>query len=59
MPLPTDTTARWLRWAAGAAVSLLAVMAAVFLAGLSEALFVGWAIGMTLAATLILFQGRR
>jgi hypothetical protein len=47
----------WVWWGVGAGISLLCVVAAVFLAGMHAALLLGWAVGMVIAAALMLFRG--
>jgi hypothetical protein len=51
-----DTGRPWIRWATGATLTLIAALVAVFWGGFHSALLLGWAVGMILAATLILFR---
>ncbi|MGE0223080.1 MAG: hypothetical protein AB7F35_31150 [Acetobacteraceae bacterium] len=55
---PESMAAPWVRWAILAVVTLAVVIVAVVWGGMSGALLVGWAVGMALAATLILFRRR-
>ncbi len=49
-------TQMWVWWAVGAVISFVAVGAAVFMAGMNPALLFGWAIGMIIAALLLIFK---
>lgn len=49
-------TQMWIWWGVGAVISFVAVAAAVFLAGLNPALLFGWAVGMIIAALLLIFK---
>lgn len=53
-----DVTMRWVWWAVAAVISFVAVVAAVFVAHMHGALLLGWAIGMIVAATIMLFKRR-
>ena len=53
-----ESTIVWVRWFAGAVLSLLAVMAAVFWLGMNDVLLLGWAFAMIVAATLTLILRR-
>lgn len=54
----TDTTRLWAGFALVALFSLTGVTAAVFLAGVTPALLVGWAVGMVAAAIALLMRRR-
>lgn len=49
-------TQMWVWWGVGAVISFIAVAAAVFLVGMNPALLFGWAIGMIIAALLLIFR---
>ncbi len=51
-----DATMRWVWWAVGAGISFVAVAVAVFALNMHGALLLGWAIGMIIAAVLMLFK---
>ena len=53
-----DATRLWACFALVAVFSLTGVTAAVFLAGVTPALLVGWAVGIVAAATALLLRGR-
>ncbi len=57
--LAQETTIIWIRWMVAALLSLALVLFAVFWAELNSALLLGWALGMSLAATLNLFRRGR
>jgi len=46
----------WVWWAVGAVISFVAVAGAVFMAGMNPALLFGWAVGMIIAALLLIFR---
>lgn len=51
-----DATMRWVWWAVGAVISFVAVAVAVFALEMHGALLVGWAVGMTISAVLLVFK---
>lgn len=51
-----NATMRWVWWAVGAVISFVAVAVAVFAMDMHGALLVGWAIGMTISAVLLVFK---
>lgn len=55
----TDTTRPWAGFALVALFSLTGVAAAVFLAGITPALLLGWAVGAVAGATALLLRPRR
>jgi hypothetical protein len=54
----TDSLVLWRGWLIGAGLTLLAVCGLVFWGGYHGGLLLGWAVGMVLSATLILFRRR-
>jgi hypothetical protein len=54
----TDTFILWRNWLIGSAVALAAVAGLVFWGGYHGGLLLGWAVGMVIAAVLILFRRR-
>jgi len=54
----TDSFILWRNWLIGSCVALAAVAGLVFWGGYHGGLLLGWAVGMVLAATLILFRRR-
>jgi hypothetical protein len=53
---PGDTPeARWTAWAIWSAISLVIVLFAVLVAGFDAALLLGWAVGIIVAAMLMVF----
>jgi hypothetical protein len=56
---PMDSPeARWLAWALWSGISLVMAVFAVFVAGADTGLLLGWAVGVIVAAMLMVF-GRK
>lgn len=54
---PGDTPeSKWTAWAVWSAISLLAVLFIVFVGGFDAGLLLGWAVGIIIAAMLVVFR---
>jgi hypothetical protein len=47
---------KWVAWAVWSSVSLLAVLFVVFVGGFDTGLLLGWAVGIIIAAMLVVFR---
>ena len=47
---------KWIAWAIWSGVSLVLALLAVFVAGLDTGLLLGWAVGIIIAAMLMVFR---
>ena len=54
-PLVDPPEARWIAWGMWSVISLIMVMLGVFGAGFDAGLLLGWAVGIIVAAMLIVF----
>jgi hypothetical protein len=54
---PADTPeSKWTAWAIWSAISLAAVLFIVFVGGFNPGLLLGWAVGIIIAAMLVVFR---
>jgi hypothetical protein len=58
--VPTESgdtpESRWTAWAIWSAISLVAVLFVVFVGGFNTGLLLGWAVGIIIAAILVVFR---
>jgi hypothetical protein len=56
-PADEDTPeAKWIAWGMWSGISLVMVLLAVLVAGMDTGLLLGWALGVIIAAMLMLFR---